>query len=176
MKAIQIIWARRFILWSALLGMLASAYLFYTYATSSDIKCGILHGCELVRVSKWATFFGIPTPTFGFIFYFTVIAVLIFRVYAPEYRPKTLNYTQKILGVVGFTESLYLFGIQSFVIKSYCTWCLISALAASLVFILVWFDKLLILDKKQTDKEVQLYFWSLLAGAIITGLTIFLLV
>ncbi|MBU2566029.1 vitamin K epoxide reductase family protein [Patescibacteria group bacterium] len=176
MKAIQIIWARRFILWSALLGVLASAYLFYTYATSSDIKCGILHGCELVRVSKWATFFGIPTPTFGLIFYFSIIAVLIFRAYVPEYRPKILNYTQKILGVVGFTESLYLFGIQSFVIKSYCTWCLISALAASLVFILVWFDKLLILDKKQTDKEVQLYFWSLLAGAIITGLTIFLLV
>ena len=176
MKTIDNILARRLILWSSLLGLFASAYLFYTYATSSDIKCGLLHGCELVRVSKWASVFGIPTPTFGLIFYFAVIALLIFRVYSPKFRPTLTNYLQKAFGIIGFLESLYLFGVQTFIIKSYCTWCLVSALAATLIFIFIWFDRNSEIEDTTANIELQLYFWSLLFGLIGIALLIFLLI
>jgi hypothetical protein len=55
---------------SALVGLFASAYLFYTYVTGAPIACGIVSGCEAVRASKWATtVFNLPRPVLGLVFY-----------------------------------------------------------------------------------------------------------
>ncbi len=152
----KIIWSRRGIILIALVGFFASAYLFYTYTTGADLKCGILHGCDTVRVSKWANFYGVPTPFFGLIFYLFVLSLGIFRAYAPEYKPWLARIMMIILAFAGFAESVILTCIQRFIIQQFCSWCLVSAISASLIFIFIFFDRAYAYSKSQSIKELKI--------------------
>jgi uncharacterized membrane protein len=75
-----LIWIRRAMLWSALVGLFASTYLFITYVSGAPIVCGLVSGCEAVRASSWSYTFGIPRPALGVVFYLAIIGLLIYRV------------------------------------------------------------------------------------------------
>ncbi len=169
----KIIWARRGIFWAALLGLFASAYLLYTYSTGSNLVCGsLVHGCDAVRASKWSAWFGIPTPLFGVLFYLTVIILAIIRSYSPDYKPKLARLAQIILASAGFLESLVLTSIQTFIIGQYCSWCLASALAATLIFIFTLFDRNYTLEKMESMRELKITGISL-AVFLVAGGTLF---
>lgn len=151
-----IIWSRRGIFIAALLGLFASSYLLYTYTTGADLKCGsLIHGCDVVRLSEWASLFGIPTPAFGVFFYLSVIIILIARAFVPEYKPKLARLGQVIFAVAGILESTFLTYIQAFEIGQYCTWCLASALSATLIFVFVIFDRSYSLTKDESNRELK---------------------
>ncbi|MFZ6015943.1 MAG: thioredoxin domain-containing protein [Patescibacteria group bacterium] len=171
-KINKVIWSRRGMLIAALVGLFAAGYLFYTYTSGAELKCGPVHGCDLVRYSEWSSFMGMPTPAFGVFFYLAVIAILLFRVYRPDYKIKLMRWAQIIFAVAGFTESFILTLIQRFVIKDFCSWCLTSAAAASFIFLFMWYDRALELDKETAFKELKLYFYTILI-ALIAGVIAF---
>jgi len=169
--------SRRGILLAVLAGLFASAYLLYTYTTGADLKCGsFVHGCDAVRLSEWASVFGIPTPVFGVIFYLSVLIILIVRAYSPNYKPKLARLAQIIFGIAGFAESIFLTYIQRFVIEQYCTWCLVSAVAATVIFFFTFADRDYALQKSESIKELKFIAMSLSAFVILGGLAFFWLV
>lgn len=120
----------RIIFVQALLGIAIAAYVSYTWITSSPIVC-LTNGCETVRKSALAWPFGIPFPLFG-LFGYSIIAVLAFI--------KTLN-AKKIIdkllvGMGGFGTLLvtYFTILETFFIKGYCMWCVISAINMIVIF------------------------------------------
>lgn len=124
---------------ASLVGLFASAYLLYAYVTGAPIVCGSVSGCELVRASKWAYTFGLPRPLFGVIFYIAIYGLLVIRS-AVAWRLRFLGRLTKLFAAFGFVESTFLFFVQWLDVRAFCIWCLTSAVAATILFILCWFD------------------------------------
>jgi len=118
----------------AWLGLLISGYLFITYISPVPLVCGT-GGCHDIQASLYAKHFGLPTPLYGIIYYFLlgILAVL--------WRPNAgwwLRWSLIVLTGVGFGVTLWLTYLEAFVIKAWCTWCVGSAVLATLAFIITW--------------------------------------
>jgi uncharacterized membrane protein len=152
-----------------LLGLFASGYLLFVYVTHGPIVCGVNGGCEIVRASKWARVGPIPTPFFGVVFYFGMLALLVARL-AAQKGERPLYWLMRVGAVVGFLESVSLFCIQWLVVKAFCVWCLISGASATVIFLLSWFDQPLLSDQ-QKQEELKTIFAAMLVwmGASILG-------
>ena len=168
--------ARRIILWSALAGLFVSTYLLVIYVSGAPIVCGLLHGCDIVRNSKWAYSFGLPRPLFGVAFYVGIIALLACRALYPRWRVRWLYHLSMLAAVVGFLESAFLVFVQWLDIKAFCIWCLASAVAATIIFIVAWFDRPESMDDQQGFKELKFVFWSFAAALIVGATLIFFMV
>lgn len=119
-----------------IIGLAVSAYLFYTYVREKPIVC-LNTGCEVVRDSPYAYFYGIPLPAFGLLMYVFIFILSFFRTTTD--KKKYLLLASKLIflsSAVGFLTSLYLTYLEAFVIKAYCIWCLTSAFVITLIFIL----------------------------------------
>ena len=156
----------------ALVGLFASIYLFITYVAGSPIVCGLLKGCEIVRASQWAHVtigsVTVSRPLLGIIFYFGIIALLVFRAYAPHYRPRWWRLALLLATTIGILESAYLVYIQAYQIHAFCTWCIISAVAATLLFLLSLFDGREAMARGAIVKELRFIFIAA-ATAMIVG-------
>jgi protein-disulfide isomerase/uncharacterized membrane protein len=147
---------------SALVGLFASAYLFYTYVTGAPIACGIVSGCEAVRASKWATtVFNLPRPVLGLVFYVGIFALLVLRLVANRDRKILWRLTQ-LGAAIGFFESAVLFVVQWVDVKAFCVWCLVSGLAATVIAAFAWFDRLEETREVPAALELRWYFVSML--------------
>ena len=115
----------------AFAGLVVSGYLAITYVSPVPLVCDGSGGCEIVRLSEFASFFGIPTPFYGVIFYalLGVLAAL-----------ERYNLVRG-LTVIGFLVSLGLTYISKFVIEAYCIWCLASGLLSTLALIVAWWPQ-----------------------------------
>lgn len=164
----KIIWARRGVFWLALVGLFAASYLLYTYTSGVELKCGPLSGCDVVRASKWSSLFGIPTPAFGVFFYMCVLVIGLYRVYVPDKYLKLSRGLLMLFAWAGFLESFYLTLVQRFALNTFCLWCLVSAASATSIFVLVWWDKIKALDRSEADREMLVYFMSLLLGLAVS--------
>ncbi|MFA6160913.1 MAG: vitamin K epoxide reductase family protein [Patescibacteria group bacterium] len=171
----RVIWARRIMFWFAMIGLFAASYLLYTYTTGTELKCGIVHGCDVVRNSQWASLFGIPTPAFGVLFYAALIILSAYRAYALHKNVQYVRWLIVLMAVAGFAESLFLTGIEAFVLHAYCLWCLISAAASTGIFIFAWFDKKMEFGIETSGKELKVVFASLLVGLIAGGIGMYYL-
>lgn len=160
---------------AGLFGLFAASYLLYTYTTGADLRCGLLSGCDVVRASSWSSWFGIPTPAFGVAFYLAMLTLLIVRVNLPQLKPSWLRWMVFAMAAAGFAESVFLTSIQLFELKTFCTWCLASAAAATIIFLAACFDRTLQMDKERTLKEMMFYFTAMTVFAVVGGISFFLL-
>ncbi len=119
----------------AIAGLLVSGYLFVTYVSPIPIICGENGGCHEVKASPYAYPFGIPMPAFGLAFYVTL--ALIASLWN-ESTSKRLYFPLVFLTGTGFVCSLWLTYIEAFVIDAWCTWCVASAVLATLAFMVSW--------------------------------------
>lgn len=119
----------------ALLGLLISTYLLYVYVLGGPILCNGGHGCETVRASAQAKFWGVPTPAYGVLFYVVTAALAWLTTFMtkPWLRHGLLMWTAG-----GFAVSVYLTAIEAWVLEAWCVWCVASAVVATLIFILAW--------------------------------------
>lgn len=118
----------------SLIGFADATYLAIKHYRNLSISCGILGGnCEKVTSSQYATIGDVPLALVG-TFYYLIIFVLIL-LYLKFSREEIFDLIARFT-IVGFLASLWLTYLQLFVIKAICTYCLISALAATTLFIL----------------------------------------
>ena len=146
---------------ACLIGLFASAYLFYTYVTGGPITCALVSGCEQVRASKWAYTFGIPRPFLGLVFYAGLFGLFVVRV-TTTWQPRRLYQLTMLFAAVGFIESAFLFLVQWLDIKAFCLWCLVSALTAVVIAVVAPFDRLEETRVLSATRELKRYFWMLL--------------
>jgi len=97
-------------------------------------------GCNKVTTSKYAKTFGIENTILGMIYLTLIFAIGILQLIFPGIL--TLNYVfwGKILVSGGSALfSIYLVGIQAFVLKDWCEYCLASSAISIAIFLVVVF-------------------------------------
>jgi protein-disulfide isomerase len=121
---------RRLALVSAIVGAGVSAYLLIEYLNNRGGVCLTGGGCDAVRASAFAYPLGIPMPLFGVAFYLAS-AWVTWRTTDPT---RLLGRQPRVilaaLGAIGIAVSIFLTGVEAFVIHAYCTWCLVQAVAS----------------------------------------------
>lgn len=126
----------------SLLGLWDSSYLWWAYTARSRPMVCLGDGCDAVRASPFAYPGGIPMPVFGVAMY-AVLVLLIFSEPLLSSRLARANrYAVAGISGAGFLFSLYLTGIEAFVLHAWCTWCALSAMAVTFIFALAVLDVL----------------------------------
>jgi len=124
----------------ALAGVFVASYLtMYKLGYIGTLACAV-GSCETVQTSKWATFLGFPVGAWGVAYYIFVLGLAIAGLTGQLADSRRLS--EILLGVTGFglVFSLWLTYLELFVIHAICQWCVISAILATILFILSWLD------------------------------------
>lgn len=117
----------------AFVGFLDATFLTVEHITGTPVPCTIIHGCEKVLTSKYASIAGIPTALFGSIYYF---AVFLFALVSITRQEKKYLVVASKLTPIGLIASLVFVFLQIFVIKAICLYCMVSAVVSSTLFVL----------------------------------------
>lgn len=120
----------------SLLGLFDSSYLWWVYTSPTRPLVCLGTGCDVVRASSYAHLAGLPLPIYGAVMY-GALALLIFAG-ALLSAQVARRFTSAILLIAGagFLTSLYLTGIEAFVLHAWCAWCVLSALVVTVILVL----------------------------------------
>lgn len=118
----------------SLAGFFVSSFLFYEYNFSLSVACPIGNGCDIVRTSPYSTFLGISIPVLGIAYYLTMT---VLAAHQSSRNSRLVVRLQATLAALAFLFGLYLTYLEGFVIKAYCTWCLISFIISIAILILI---------------------------------------
>jgi protein-disulfide isomerase/rhodanese-related sulfurtransferase len=161
----------------ALLGLFDSLYLLWVYTSPSRPMVCLGTGCDVVRMSSYASLGGRPTPVFGVAGYALLAILIITESLAGAASRKLLRYA--LLGAtgVGFLFSLYLEYLQGFVIHAFCAWCVTSGLVMTALFGLATYD--LFRPRPEPDAQARLAelrsIFAVFVAAVLTGVPAFYL-
>src|SRR5512146_2645958 len=118
----------------SLIGLFDSIYLLWEYTSPAHPMVCMGGGCDAVRASAYSHLGGLPVPIFG-VFMYAFLALMVFLY--PLLPATFVRLTQFIVVLVsgaGFLFSVYLTGIEAFVLHSWCMWCVLSALLVTAIF------------------------------------------
>lgn len=111
----------------ALLGVALSAYtLAYKYGVAAADFCTInaTFDCGIVNQSSYSVLFGIPVSALGIIGYGFIALAAVLKLFSPLDKSLTNFLVVASIGALAF--SLYLSGIEAFVLHAWCLLCLAS--------------------------------------------------
>ncbi|PYP75847.1 MAG: vitamin K epoxide reductase [Gemmatimonadetes bacterium] len=124
----------------ALAGVFVASYLtLYKLGYIGTLACAV-GSCETVQTSKWATFLGFPVGAWGVGYYLVVLALGLVGVMPRYSEARRLSEGLVALTGFGLLFSLWLTYLELFVIHAICQWCVISAILATILFVLSWLD------------------------------------
>ena len=161
----------------SLVGLFDSIYLLWEYTSPAHPMVCMGGGCDAVRASAYSHLGGLPVPIFG-VFMYAFLALMLFLY--PLLSPTFVRFTQYIVVVIagaGFLFSVYLTGIEAFVLHSWCVWCVVSFLMVTGIFLLSLVDRkrpLKPLEPAQALGAVQRNF-ALVLFAFVVGVPAFIL-
>jgi uncharacterized membrane protein len=130
----------------ALLGLADAAYLTITHYTGGSVSCSVLHGCEQVLTSKYATFSGIPVAAFGAAYY---SAIFLLSYYYRLSGNKALWRLLQAGVATGLIVTLILLYLQLAVIRAVCQYCMLSAILTTMIAVII----LLMSFRNKTSNE-----------------------
>lgn len=118
------------------IGVADTLYLIYHKVQGTDVACPFFppEWCKKVQYSKQSKTFGVPNSVLGF-FMYVIVASMVWTVNA-ELTPL---WPLQITITFGFLFSSYFLYVQAFVLKAFCTWCVLSAINFILMTLLVFF-------------------------------------
>lgn len=112
------------------LGLLVSGYVVYKTQFLNELpQCvGGGGGCELVEKSEYSHLAGVHVSIFGFIGYSLLLATSILT-------GDRIRVAGFVLALFGFGFSLYLTYLELWEILAICQWCVTSAVAMTMLFV-----------------------------------------
>ena len=119
---------------TALAGLFVSLYLLlYSLGVYGALVCGT-DGCETVQTSSYARLMGVPVAGWGVVWYGLVILVGLVGVQARFADEKWPDRWLLVLAALGLAFSVYLTGVELFVLHAICQWCVVSAVLTVVIF------------------------------------------
>jgi uncharacterized membrane protein len=95
---------------------------------AGPIPCHVTHGCTDVLTSKYSTIGPIPLSWIGLAFYLTILSLAVFKIFEDPEAPLSFPLSAVFyLTGVGLVISALLLGVQAFILKAFCEYCLLSA-------------------------------------------------
>ena len=129
----------------ALVGLADAAYLTVEHMSGNSVRCMVVSGCDEVLQSSYATIpGGVPVSAVGLAAYFTVFSLATLAVFGYDGARKLLT----PLVAVMFLATLWFLYLQAFVIRAFCTYCLISAIVTTVLALLVLARRLVSLRQR----------------------------
>lgn len=120
----------------AMVGLSISLYIYFSKSTNTPLVCPIGHGCEDVISSKYGKTFGVENTLLGIPYYLAVIAygtgIILNR---NIFKEAIVHYFLVGISACSVLFSAYLTGVQAFVLKKWCVYCLVSSTVALLIFL-----------------------------------------
>lgn len=124
----------------ALIGLADALYLLRKKMRGEKLVCFMGDDCDKVVKSKYGYIAGIPNEFLGAGFYISAFILFLLGFLGREtiagFSPESILL---ILAVPASLASLYLLGIQAFVLKEWCEYCLLSALVNFLILLVLLF-------------------------------------
>ncbi len=108
-----------------IIGVIDTLYLIYNKVKGTEVACLFFpkEWCYKVQHSPQSKTFGIPNSYLGFIMYVLILVMTyMFTGGSLPFWP-----IQAIV-TFGFLFSMYFVYIQAFVLRAFCTWCVVSAI------------------------------------------------
>jgi len=102
------------------------------------LVCMLGADCNTVLKSDFSKFLGIGLEIFGFIYYGIVTLSYLALFLFPQLQTPLIYFILLGLSMGAFLFSMYLIAIQAFVLRSWCSWCLISAGLSTLILIITF--------------------------------------
>jgi uncharacterized membrane protein len=100
----------------------------------SPLVCPLKFDCHTVVHSDYSKLFGIPVEILGMLYYSLLAISYLFFLLTPTTLHIVYVTIVAVLSMIAFIFSLYLIGVQIFILKKGCFWCYVSALICVLVF------------------------------------------
>ena len=120
----------------AFFGMVDALYLSMK-RNAGPIPCHITRGCTDVLTSKYSEIAGVPLSWIGLAFYVTIFSLAIFKIFENPEGPSGVPLRGIFyLSGTALIISALLVGIQAFILKAFCEYCLLSAALVLSVFLL----------------------------------------
>jgi len=118
----------------ALVGLADAGYLTVEHLSGQSVRCMVVSGCDEVLQSSYATVAaGVPVAAVGALAYFTVFSLATLAAYGYDGARRLLT----PLVAVMFLATLWFLYLQAFVIRAFCTYCLISAAVTTTLTLIV---------------------------------------
>lgn len=123
-----------FIVFSALLGLGVSLKIYRKKKEVHPFVCPVGFECDAVVKSQYGTFLGIAVEKWGMAYYSLVAIFYVGALFYPALSASVLG--SLIIGLSGgaFFFSIYLTLVQAFFLRSWCSYCLLSALLSTGIF------------------------------------------
>ena len=120
----------------AVIGLGIATYLAEVKRKKARPMCPMKGSCDAVIHSSHATFLGVSVEKLGIVYYIFVLALHSILFFAPELHSDVLTLVAILSSSFALLFSFYLLTVQAFVLRSWCTWCVLSALTTLGIFIL----------------------------------------
>ena len=116
----------------SIFGILITAYISIAHLSKKQVICPIAKkSCNIVLDSKYSKTLGVKNEFIGLIYYILII-IAVFAI-----QSNSIIQIAKIVSGLAALYSIILFGIQIKIIKSYCFWCITTAVINVLLFVLI---------------------------------------
>ena len=117
-------------------GFMVAKYIRYHKLTGSPLACPVKFDCNTVVNSDYSKFFGIPVEILGMVYYSLISISYLFLIFLSGVLPNILIGFLIIVSHIALLFSFYLIYVQIFVLKKGCSWCFVSAIISTCIFIL----------------------------------------
>jgi uncharacterized membrane protein len=124
-------WILITLLGAALVGFADASYLTAEHIRGVVPPCA-LADCDQVLTSAYASIGGLPVAALGMVYYGTVLVLLI--AFFDTANRRFLHLACWLISA-GMLGTLYFVGVQLFLIKAICTYCMISAATTTILFL-----------------------------------------
>src|SRR3989344_4608754 len=116
------------IIFLAFIGFLIATYIRHHKKNVKEaLICPLKANCDTVIHSDYSRFLGIPLEVLGMIYYGLLALSYGLLIVFPSFGIPLIVSGLMVASICAFLFSIYLTIVQAFVIKNWCTWCIISA-------------------------------------------------
>src|SRR3989338_4934394 len=125
------------IIFLAFVGFLIARYIRHHKKNVQEaLICPLKANCDTVIHSDYSVILGIPLEILGMTYYGLLAISYGLLIILPIFGQPLIVSGLLLATVCAFAFSIYLTLVQAFVIKNWCTWCLISATICATIFVI----------------------------------------
>ncbi|OGM97055.1 MAG: hypothetical protein A3B86_02895 [Candidatus Yanofskybacteria bacterium RIFCSPHIGHO2_02_FULL_38_22b] len=119
----------------AFVGFLIASYIRHHKKNIKEaLICPLRANCDTVIHSDYSKFFGFSVENLGMFYYGFIALTYGLAIIFPSLYSSFVAYGLLVATILAFMFSIYLTLVQAFILKNWCTWCIISALICLTIF------------------------------------------
>ena len=129
-------WVRLAILVLGLFGIVISSYLVHVHYNELTTVCVPGFECDEVLTSSYAEIWGIPISLLGLCIYTLVTLLGFWLLFEKKERQDLVSLAIYTITLSGVLFTAYLYYLEIFVLRAFCSWCISSSILIIGLFIL----------------------------------------